>query len=36
LSVAGFNLLDERHPEYAAPAGRELRRSVHAEARVNF
>ncbi|HTU66762.1 MAG TPA: TonB-dependent receptor [Steroidobacteraceae bacterium] len=36
LSIAGFNLLDDRHPEYALPTGRELRRSVYAEARVEF
>jgi iron complex outermembrane recepter protein len=36
LSVSGVNLLDERHVEYAAPAGRELRRAVYAEARVSF
>jgi iron complex outermembrane receptor protein len=36
LSVTGANLLDERHLEYAAPSGRELRRSVYAEARVVF
>jgi iron complex outermembrane receptor protein len=36
LSLSGVNLLDERHVEYAAPAGRELRRSVYAEARLIF
>ena len=35
LSISGFNLLDGRHTEYAN-SGRELRRSVYAEARVNF
>jgi iron complex outermembrane receptor protein len=36
FSVSGVNLLDERHVEYAAPVGRELRRAVYAEARVSF
>jgi iron complex outermembrane recepter protein len=36
LSVTGANLLDERHVEYAAPSGLELRRSVYAEARLDF
>ena len=36
LSITGANLLDERHVEYAPPSGRELRRSVYAEARLNF
>ena len=33
LAIKGFNLLDETHPEYAAPQGHELRRSVLAEIR---
>ena len=33
LAIKGFNLLDETHPEYAAPQGHELRRSVLAEFR---
>jgi iron complex outermembrane recepter protein len=36
ISLSGFNLLDARHVEYAAPAGRELRRSVYAEAKLSF
>jgi iron complex outermembrane recepter protein len=36
LSLSGFNLLDARHVEYAAPEGHELRRSVFAEAKLNF
>jgi iron complex outermembrane receptor protein len=36
FSLSGFNLLDARHVEYAAPEGHELRRSVYAEAKVNF
>jgi iron complex outermembrane recepter protein len=34
LAIKGFNLLDETHAEYAAPQGREIRRSVLAEIRV--
>jgi iron complex outermembrane receptor protein len=36
FSLSGVNLLDDRHVEYAPPAGRELRRAVYAEARVSF
>ncbi|MGE3934314.1 MAG: TonB-dependent receptor plug domain-containing protein [Rhodospirillaceae bacterium] len=37
LSVAGFNLLDHRHPELGAPATRrELGRTVYAGARWRF
>jgi iron complex outermembrane receptor protein len=36
LSITGTNLLDERHVEYAAPSGHELRRAVYAEARLIF
>ena len=36
FSLTGVNLLDDRHVEYAPPAGRELRRAVYAEARVSF
>ena len=36
FSISGFNLLDERHDEYAVPTGRELRRSIYAEARWTF
>jgi iron complex outermembrane receptor protein len=36
LSVTGTNLLDQRHVEYAAPSGHELRRAVYAEARLIF
>jgi len=36
LSLTGANLLDARHVEYAAPSGREIRRSVYAEARLIF
>ena len=36
LSITGANLLDQRHVEYAPPSGRELRRSVYAEARLDF
>jgi iron complex outermembrane recepter protein len=33
IAVKGFNLLNETHPEYAAPQGHELPRSVLAEIR---
>jgi iron complex outermembrane receptor protein len=36
ISVSGFNLLDERHSEYALPTAREIPRSVYAEARWAF
>jgi iron complex outermembrane receptor protein len=36
FSISGFNLLDERHHEYAVPTAREIRRSVYAEARWTF
>lgn len=37
LSIAGFNLLDERHPETGGPANwREIRRNVYAGARWRF
>jgi iron complex outermembrane receptor protein len=36
LSLTGVNLLDARHAEYAPPTGREIRRSVYAEARLIF
>jgi iron complex outermembrane recepter protein len=36
LAVKGFNLLNKTHPEYAAPQGREIRRSVMAELRYAF
>jgi iron complex outermembrane receptor protein len=36
LAVKGFNLLNETHLEYAAPQGREIRRSVMAEVRYAF
>jgi iron complex outermembrane receptor protein len=37
LSLAGFNLLDDRHPETGQPASRgELRRTVYAGVRLRF
>jgi len=33
IAIKGFNLLNQTHREYAAPQGRELRRSVMAEIR---
>jgi iron complex outermembrane receptor protein len=36
LALNGLNLLDERHLEYAAPTGNRIRRSVFAEARLQF
>jgi iron complex outermembrane recepter protein len=37
LSVSGFNLLDEHHPEIGAAAGRrEVRREVYFSARTTF
>jgi iron complex outermembrane receptor protein len=37
LSLAGFNLLDDRHPETGLPATRrEVRRTVYAGARLRF
>jgi iron complex outermembrane receptor protein len=36
LSLNGFNLLDDRHTEYATPTAREIRRSIYAEARWTF
>jgi hypothetical protein len=36
LALSGFNLLDERHSEYAVPTAREIPRSVYAEARWTF
>ena len=36
FSISGFNLLDERHHEYAVPTAREIRRSIYAEARWTF
>jgi iron complex outermembrane receptor protein len=37
LSLAGFNLLDDRHPETGFPATRgEVRRTVYAGARLRF
>ena len=37
LSIAGFNLLDDEHPETgAAPGRRQLRRSAHLEAFWRF
>jgi iron complex outermembrane receptor protein len=36
VAVKGFNLLNETHREFAAPQGREIRRSVMAEVRYAF
>ena len=36
LAISGFNLLDQRHTEYALPTAREIPRSVYAEARWTF
>jgi iron complex outermembrane receptor protein len=36
VAIKGFNLLNETHPEYPAPEGREIRRSVMAELRFNY
>jgi iron complex outermembrane receptor protein len=36
LALSGFNLLDDRHSEYAVPTARELPRSIYAEARWAF
>ncbi len=36
IAVKGFNLLNETHREYADPTGREIRRSVLAEARFTY
>jgi iron complex outermembrane recepter protein len=36
LALKGFNLLHDRHREYPAPTGKEIERSVFAEAHVSF
>jgi iron complex outermembrane recepter protein len=36
IAVKGFNLLNETHPEYADPQGREIRRSIMAELRYSY
>jgi hypothetical protein len=36
LAVKGFNLLNETHLEYPAPAGHAIRRSVMAELRYHY
>jgi iron complex outermembrane recepter protein len=36
FALTGFNLLDDRHPEYAPPAGQQIRRSAYAELRVLY
>lgn len=36
VSVSGFNLLHDRHLEYAAPSGAQITRSVLAEVRFSF
>ncbi|HUQ52488.1 MAG TPA: TonB-dependent receptor, partial [Gammaproteobacteria bacterium] len=36
LALTGFNLLDERHSEYAVPTAREIPRTFYAEARWTF
>jgi iron complex outermembrane receptor protein len=36
LALSGFNLLDDRHSEYALPTAREIPRSIYAEARWTF
>lgn len=36
IALSGFNLLDSRHREYAAPNGVEIRRSVFADLRFSF
>jgi iron complex outermembrane receptor protein len=36
FALSGFNLLDDRHPEYAPPSGQQIRRSAYAEVRVTF
>lgn len=36
VAVSGFNLLDDRHTEYAPPVGREIERSALAELRLTF
>jgi iron complex outermembrane receptor protein len=36
LSISGFNLLDDRHSEYATPTATGIRRSIFAEARWSF
>jgi iron complex outermembrane receptor protein len=36
LSLNGFNLLDDTHPEYVAPTGNGIRRSINAELRWIF
>jgi iron complex outermembrane receptor protein len=36
VSLNGFNLLDDSHLEYASPTANRIRRSVFAEARLNF
>jgi iron complex outermembrane receptor protein len=36
LALSGFNLLDDRHSEYALPTAREIPRSIYAEARWVF
>ncbi len=36
LALSGFNLLDQRHSEYAVPTARAIPRSVYAEARWMF
>ncbi|HUQ11829.1 MAG TPA: TonB-dependent receptor [Steroidobacteraceae bacterium] len=36
FSLSGFNLLDDSHLEYASPTANRIRRSIFAEARLNF
>jgi iron complex outermembrane recepter protein len=36
FALAGFNLLDDRHPEYAPPSGQQIRRSAYVEMRWTF
>ena len=36
LAFSGFNLLDDRHSEYALPTARQIPRSIYAEARWTF
>jgi hypothetical protein len=36
LAVSGFNLLHDRHTEYAPPLGRDIARSALAGLRLTF
>jgi len=36
LALSGFNVLDDRHSEYALPTARDIPRSIYAEARWTF